>query len=79
MAISKDEEEVAETLFALAGMIPLDSLPVNKRTDNKSLQAKTSDLSKKQHSNSTPSEGLDLYQPFVAISGEFYAAVFSGS
>ncbi|XP_048503363.1 uncharacterized protein LOC104908066 isoform X3 [Beta vulgaris subsp. vulgaris] len=56
VAISKDEEEVAETLFALAGMIPLDSLPVNKRTDNKSLQAKTSDLSKKQHSNSTPSE-----------------------
>lgn len=55
MAISKDEEEVAETLFALAGMIPHNRVHVNDKTDNESLDAKTSNLSKKQNSDPMPS------------------------
>ncbi|XP_056686732.1 uncharacterized protein [Spinacia oleracea] len=54
VGISKEEEEVAETLFALAGMIPHVGVDVNHK-DYVSLEAKSSDLPKKQHSDPMPS------------------------
>lgn len=51
--ISKDEEEVAETLFALAGLIPLSDLQTKNKMDDESSDAKASDMEEK-HENSMP-------------------------
>ncbi|KAJ8427087.1 hypothetical protein Cgig2_008956 [Carnegiea gigantea] len=54
--ISRDEEEVAETLFALAGMIPLSDLHTRNKTDCEPLESKKLDLAEKPE-NSMPVSG----------------------
>ncbi|XP_021718652.1 uncharacterized protein LOC110686361 isoform X2 [Chenopodium quinoa] len=52
--ISKDEEEVAETLFALAGLIPHDGMHANDK-DEECLDGKMTGLSKIQNNDAMPS------------------------
>lgn len=55
--ISRDEEEVAETLFALAGMIPLSDLHTRKKMDCEPSESKALDLAEKPE-NSMPVSGV---------------------
>ncbi|XP_021721179.1 uncharacterized protein LOC110688728 isoform X1 [Chenopodium quinoa] len=52
--ISKDEAEVAETLFALAGLVPHDGVHANDK-DEECLDGKMSGLSKRQNNDAMPS------------------------
>uniref|UniRef100_A0A803MV25 Uncharacterized protein n=1 Tax=Chenopodium quinoa TaxID=63459 RepID=A0A803MV25_CHEQI len=63
--ISKDEAEVAETLFALAGLVPHDGVHANDK-DEECLDGKMSGLSKRQNNDAMPSsEGFFLLLFFL--------------
>lgn len=57
LPISKDEEEVAETLSALAGMIPLNDVHTKDKMDSELLDAKASDLAEKDEDSMTAPQG----------------------
>ncbi|GMH18016.1 hypothetical protein Nepgr_019857 [Nepenthes gracilis] len=55
-SISKDEQEVAETLYALAGLIPCKGVSLENKSDGGSSLGKSLDLSKKLEDSKPASE-----------------------
>ncbi|KAJ8429539.1 hypothetical protein Cgig2_025725 [Carnegiea gigantea] len=65
--ISRDEEEVAETLFALAGMIPLSDLDTRNKTDCEPSESKALDLAEKPENSMPVSGGFSLLLSSVEL------------
>jgi len=75
--ISKDEVEVAETLFALAGMIPLGDLHRRNKMDHETLGSKALDLAEKPENSMPVSRGFLSLLSSVVV--RFLASVLSRS